>query len=136
LNSSLESFAPVAARIRRLKKVSRWGVIGYAISAGTVTFFKLPEALYWPVAAAGIVVLVISAQAILSIQCPACRASLNRATGRHCPECGSASLSPDPGLKRRRCSQCERLLAYRKGFRQFKVRYCSECGTHLHEQGV
>jgi hypothetical protein len=70
-------------------------------------------------------------------KCPACRAPLHRAKGSHCPGCGvSNTLSHETWLQSRRCSSCDLELRYRRKVRKFKMRYCSDCGAHLHELGV
>jgi len=70
------------------------------------------------------------------LKCSECDASLHRAKGQYCPECGGHSLIDGDWWHPRRCGKCGLELHYGKGGRKFKVHYCSECGSYLDEKGL
>ena len=90
----------------------------------------LPAMLFWLIGVASI----FAGNA--GFKCSECKASLHRAKGQYCPECGGHPLIDGDWWHPRRCGKCGLELHYGKGGRKFKVHYCSECGSHLHEKGL
>ena len=137
MNTSLESFAPVARRYRRWRLLSQCTFALCLLNAAIEQVFSIEGHLrrdlnfiLWLMA----FVPMLLTEAFL--KCTECRSSLSQAEGEYCPECGSRSLSIEFGDQPRVCVSCGVRLAYRKGHRKFKVRYCSQCGSHLDEKGL
>ena len=136
MSMTQESFAAIKKRYRRFE------ILGAAcfcatflmVGIGVLLSIKSPL-LMIPAGISWFAMFVALLAAGASFKCPACRSSLHRAKGAHCPGCGSRTLTDGDWLSPRRCSHCDLELRYRRR-RQFKVRYCSECGAHLDERGV
>ena len=112
-----------------------WGATLLGSYAPTITqqhgsVAAIPALLCWFTA----VVSMFAANACF--KCSECKTPLHRAKGQHCPECGGRPLIDGDWWQPRRCGKCGLELHYGKGGRTFKVCYCSECGSHLHEKGL
>jgi hypothetical protein len=69
-------------------------------------------------------------------KCPACHNSLFSIKLEHyCPECGSNQLKVGNWLKSPRCNECGKYLEWRRGGRNYKIRYCTHCGVLLDKKG-
>lgn len=67
------------------------------------------------------------------LRCPACSGPLERAPETYCPECGKPALKHPKFLGSPRCTACTKRLAQGRGGRRYKVRFCQQCGSHVHE---
>ena len=97
--------------------------------------------LAWGLIAAGVFLAA-------RMTCPECHDACGLALTRFrfCPECGARgpwaselfSLSPPQCKSCNRALRCSSRVRGRgtRKFRLYKVRYCSNCGTHLHTDGV
>lgn len=76
--------------------------------------------------------------ALATFRCPACRKSLEVSPTAHCPECGSTELQGNSfwSLRGSRCTSCGATFTGRRGGRQYKIRYCQHCGSHVNERGL
>lgn len=137
MSSSLESFAPVAQRYRRHAKIAMSGVAVFMTAAAAGL---LVSKGFMPVLAiAGLIGWLIAFTAVVTspaLQCTECAGQITRATGSHCPVCGSQPLSKGSWLHVRACSGCGQAMRYGKGGRRFKICYCTHCGAHLDRTGL
>lgn len=104
-----------------------WTGVAFSIKGSLLV---VPAVIIWLAA----FVSMVAANACL--KCTQCGSWLHRAKGDFCPECGSRGLSEGDWWRPRWCAGCGLELRYHKGGRKFKVRYCSECGSHLDEEGL
>ena len=76
---------------------------------------------------------------LLRLVCPACHKNLDDGSGRFCPACGANAIDK-PGfwsLGISQCGVCEAKLSKGKaGRRNYKLRFCTQCGVHVHDQGL
>lgn len=66
--------------------------------------------------------------------CPSCGKAADSGFDRFCPACGSA------GLRRKwvtaaHCDACGKNMGSYK-YRNYRIRFCTHCGTLLHRQGI
>ena len=132
MTTSLDTFAPIAARYLRLNRTALIGIGVFIVAAWLVGVLHLPSQwvavimlLLW----GGSIVAMMAAHACL--KCPSCAASLDRMNGPVCPECGRRSLSEDSFWSWPTCNHCGCILRSGRG-RSFRIRYCNHCGSHLH----
>lgn len=68
--------------------------------------------------------------------CPACKTNADD-DGRYCPECGAEGIKAGGFFTSRKCLTCKTSLNRGKGnIRRFKLRFCQQCGAHLHDSGI
>jgi hypothetical protein len=76
---------------------------------------------------------------IRRVECPACHNRLDFCeVGDYCPDCGSNQIEGDNRLKYPQCNACgKKLFRCGKGGigRSYKIRYCTNCGVFLDEEG-
>jgi len=137
MSSSLESFAPIAQRYRRHEKIAAAAftlfmlsiAAGFLVSKGFMPVLMVVALIAWLAALTAMITFP-------PLQCTECNEQLGRATGSHCPVCGSQSLSQGSWLRARACTGCGQTLRYGKGGRRFKICYCTHCGAHLDKNGL
>jgi hypothetical protein len=136
-SSTLEAFAAIEKRFRRIGLISAFGLVMFFLSVilGVALSWRGPlvfllVVVSWLTIVGGIVA------ANLVLRCPSCNSHATRSKGEYCPECGARPLTRGYWWSPRTCAACGRVLRYRKSGRLFKVRYCSHCGCHLHERGL
>lgn len=140
MNSSLETFAPIAARYRQLARRARIGRLVFASCIALAVLIPLKTPLVVGTAivtawVAAIAMLIAMIMAHSFFRCTTCTGELERAQGPYCTECGNRCLSEGNGCQPRKCGHCGCTLLYSKG-RRFKIRYCSHCGSHLDAHGL
>jgi hypothetical protein len=81
-----------------------------------------------------IVTAMITGMLAPSLRCPTCRRNAERELERYCPECGGSPLE-EYRLFARRCTSCHKRLSRGKR-RNYRVRFCTNCGAYLDAEGV
>lgn len=119
---------------RRLVVCTAYALLGCVILSSAA--FQSPV-----VAAVCVVAFMIVAVAgtlfyIPKLRCPACAGPLDAPPKIHCPECGVADLKQPRFLGSPRCTACDKRLGQGRNGRYYKVRYCHECGSHVHDRGL
>jgi DNA-directed RNA polymerase subunit RPC12/RpoP len=136
MTTSLDTFAPIAARYRRLNRTALTGIAVFMVAAPVVTFLHLRSrwvtVIILALWSASIVAMIL---AHTCLKCPKCAVSLDRTNGPFCPECGSRALSEGRFWSFPACTQCGCTLRNGKG-RTFRIRYCNHCGSHLDVDGL
>jgi hypothetical protein len=129
-----EAFNPAATRYRRhLGRFIAAGLGGIVLSGLSLL---VSDALFPWLAYPGVALVALSLIVFFtlpSLTCPACGRSAD-GIDSYCPSCGA------PGLKRNRlmgtpCGACGKTLGGYK-YRNYKIRFCTHCGTLLDGAGV
>jgi hypothetical protein len=132
--SATDVFKPAATRYRgHLGRFVAAAVVGIFLSALSLL---VSDALFPWLAYPGVGLIALSLVIFFtlpSLVCPACGRSAD-GFDAYCPSCGA------PGLKRNRlmgtpCGACGKTLGGYK-YRNYKIRFCTHCGTLLDSGGV
>jgi hypothetical protein len=144
--SSLELFAPTAARIRRCNTIAKIASVLFFLSfALLIILVRSSEPYIFPfvaavlaIAVACLVVIGVASFACPALRCPICQSLFGRATGFYCPMCGARNLSNKEGtiFEFRHCIGCERNLFRGRFGNNYKTRYCTHCGEHMDVHGL
>lgn len=129
-----ETFKPAATRYRRhLGRFIAACLAGIFFSGMSLL---VPDALFPWLAYPGVILVALSLIVFFTLPSLTCSACGRSADGfdSYCPSCGA------PGLKRNRlmgtrCDACGKTLGGYK-YRNYKIRFCTHCGTLLDGAGV
>lgn len=130
-----EAFRPVAAAYRRYRAYWMASVLGAIVPP--VILSSIDAAILVWLIPVSIILGVIAVVALIRaprLSCPACSYDVCRDIENYCPECGADSLQRAPmfGFK---CLGCDKTL--RRGRRRsYRIRYCTNCGAYLDEEGI
>ncbi|HEY1268177.1 MAG TPA: hypothetical protein VGH16_13065 [Candidatus Binatia bacterium] len=129
-----EAFKPAASRYRS----HRGRFVAIAITGLLISGLSLlvSDAVFPWLAYPGVALVALSLIVFFTLPglvCPACGRSAD-GLDAYCPSCGA------PGLKRNRligtpCRACSKTLGGYK-YRNYKIRFCTHCGTLLDSAGV
>jgi hypothetical protein len=136
MTSSLLDFAPLARRYVIARRVSSLSLLSLIVLVLTLLLVARAPLLAILAGCTLWLASLIGAYFAYMVKCTQCHGGLRRADGPFCPECGARALIDSPWPAPRTCGNCHRSLEYRRGHRRFTVRYCSQCGAHLCEQGI
>jgi predicted RNA-binding Zn-ribbon protein involved in translation (DUF1610 family) len=130
-----QQFQPVAQRYRRHCRMSIALIFTSILSAWVASAYDY-ERSPWFVAFFLLSALVFIVATFLApaLRCPTCGANAGGELERYCPECGGSPLD-ESWLFARRCSSCNKQLVRGKS-RHYRVRFCTNCGAFLDEDGV
>ena len=81
---------------------------------------------------------IILAFTLPTIRCPACKKNAENFHGRFCPECGAILIKDGGflGFGFAKCQDCGKRVPGFSRHRNYKVRFCSNCGVHLDSEGI
>jgi hypothetical protein len=83
--------------------------------------------------------MFVGARIFLRLRCPACRTGIDLPSGKFCPECGAETIRPSRWWRfgYPACATCGKQLKIgRLGDRCFHLRFCRNCGAHVHDEGL
>lgn len=145
MNETLSSTVPKDVRKEFLPIAGKYRLHGWLVGAGicTAIFLGWAPSLFnlgpspWLVGFSAICLLGSVALAFQApkLRCPACSVDVAGKIETYCPDCGGSPLAAR-WLVWRRCLSCQKLLGPGKGRRNYRVRYCTKCGSYLHEEGL
>jgi hypothetical protein len=129
------SFQPVAQRCRRHGYIFTTCILTGIVSGFAATAYHFDRspwfgAFFMLCIATGLVTMLIAPKP----RCPACATNVAGELQTFCPECGGSPLE-ESWLLARRCTSCQKRLTRGKG-RSYRVRYCTNCGAYLDEEGL
>jgi hypothetical protein len=128
-------FRPAADRYRqRLSKFALSAIAGFLLAAVSLL---VPEFLLKWVAIPGICLIGFSLVLFFSLpelRCPSCGKLSDNGFERFCPACGKEQLRISR-LWGTHCDACGRNMGSYK-YRNYPIRYCTDCGVLLHGPGV
>jgi len=115
-----------------------WRRIAFWAGIIAMMSFILPLYKKWNAYFAFLPVLAIAVSVFArtrgQLRCPACNALVLGKLTNCCPECGRI-LDPCAVLGTRACSHCRTI--FRPGKRRaYKMRFCSNCSSHLSDRGI
>ena len=130
-----EAFFPVARRYRRqLKRFMAAMIAGFFLALFAVLVPGRFGNGLGIVGGACIVIALILFFSLPALTCPACQKAADGTLDRFCPECGSAGLQKR-WMTAAHCDECGRKMGASK-YRNYRVRYCTHCGSLLCPGGV
>lgn len=120
---------------------NRKQVFWFVVLVGTICWLLVPSFRRFRVA--GVLVFwaigFIGGTFLLRLVCPACHKNLEGGSGRFCPACGANAIDK-PGFWSLGISQCgvcgAKLSKGKGGRRNYKLRFCTQCGVHVHDKGL
>jgi len=129
-----EAFKPAASRYRS----HRGRFVAAAIAGILLSGLSLlvPDAVFPWLAYPGVALVGLSLIVFFTLPglvCPACGRSAD-GFDAYCPTCGAAGLKRNR-LMGTRCDACGQTLGSYK-YRNYKIRFCTHCGTLLDSAGV
>ncbi len=133
-SGAAEAFKPGASRYRRhLGRFIAAAIVGIFLSGLSLL---VPDAVFPWLAYPGVALVALSLVVFFTLPalvCPACGRSAD-GFDSYCPSCGAAGLKRNR-LMGTRCGACGKTLGSYK-YRNYKIRFCTHCGTLLDSAGV